>query len=63
MVSEQQREARWVGSSVLDLASRWFRVRAGLVRDAAAGEHGHWDRVNRTWQYHVHRRDQRSRPI
>jgi hypothetical protein len=61
MMSEQQREARRRRSAMLDVAIRWFRGRAGLPRFIDAGEHAHWDPVNRTWQYHIHRRDRRSR--
>jgi hypothetical protein len=61
MMTEQQRDGRRTGSAVLDVAARWFRARAGLARDAAEREHAHWDPVNRTWRYHVHRGERRSR--
>jgi hypothetical protein len=60
-MSEQQLEGRWPAGAVLDLAARWFRARAGLPRNADAGEHAHWDPATRTWRYHVHRRDGRQR--
>lgn len=63
MMSDPQRVARWMGSSVLDLAARWFRERAGLPRDAGAGEHAHWDPVNRRWRYHIHDQDRRPRRV
>jgi len=61
MMSEQQRETRWTGGAVLDMAARWLRARGGLRRVAGAGEHAHWDPVNRTWHFHVHRADRPAR--
>jgi len=53
----QRRETGRKGMTLLALAARWFRVRAGLRNDAGDGDHGHWDPVNRTWRYHTHRRE------
>ena len=58
---QREVEVRWSGSAVLDLVTRWFRARAGPPPETGVGEHAHWDPVNRTWQYHTHRRDRRSR--
>ena len=61
MMSERQRKARWPGAELQGLVARWFRARTGQAADIGVGEHAHWDPVNRTWQYHVHYRDRKSR--
>ncbi len=49
-----------MGMTILTLVARWFRARAGLGQDVGDGDHGHWDRVNRSWRYHSH--GERGRP-
>jgi len=61
MTSERQRKARWPGAALQDLVARWFRARVRLAQDIRVGEHAHWDPVNRTWQFHDHYRDRKSR--